>query len=179
MGELIKAIPKAGNGKLDSQCSEIPKSKMQTIKESGLTQRQAEHFQLMAKHPEYVEIAKKKARKEGTVLSRNAVIQQIVNNTKPKNPIKEMERQAEERHEEFDSSAKTISFDDIRQDKEDLVSHRNEVTKTEEARRKAGEEYTAYTLRGTFQGEEEATAELIAAEKGLDRADIVTKIINR
>lgn len=45
--------------------------------------------------------------------------------------------------------------------------------------RKTGEEYTAYTLRGTFQGEEEATAELIAAEKGLDRADIVTKIINR
>ena len=45
--------------------------------------------------------------------------------------------------------------------------------------RKTGEEYTAYTLRGTFQGEEETTAELIAAEKGLDRADIVTKIINR
>ena len=45
--------------------------------------------------------------------------------------------------------------------------------------RKTGEEYTAYTLRGTFQGEEEATAELIAAEKGLDRADIATKIIDR
>ena len=45
--------------------------------------------------------------------------------------------------------------------------------------RKTGEEYTAYTLRGTFQGEEEATAELIATEKGIDRADIATKIIDR
>jgi len=46
MGELLKAIPKAGNGKLDSHRSEIPKSKMQTVKESGITQRQAEHFQM-------------------------------------------------------------------------------------------------------------------------------------
>lgn len=122
MGELLKAIPKAGNGKLDSHRSEIPKSKMQTVKESGITQRQAEHFQYMASHPESVEKAKAKAREQGTVLSRNAVINQIVSDTKPKNPIREMERQAEERHEEFNPSAKTVSFDDIRQDKEDRVT---------------------------------------------------------
>lgn len=122
MGELLKAIPKAGNGKLDSHRSEIPKSKMQTVKESGITQRQAEHFQYMASHPESVEKAKAKAREQGTVLSRNAVINQIVSDTKPKNPIREMERQAEERHEEFNPSAKTVSFNDIRQDKEDRVT---------------------------------------------------------
>lgn len=122
IGELLKAIPKAGNGKLDSHRSEIPKSKMQTVKESGITQRQAEHFQYMASHPDSVAKAKAKAREQGTVLSRNAVINQIVSDTKPKNPIKEMERQAEERHEEFNPSAKTVSFDDIRQDKEDRVT---------------------------------------------------------
>ena len=122
MGELLKAIPKAGNGKLDSHRSEIPKSKMQTVKESGITQRQAEHFQYMASHPESVERAKAKAREQGVVLSRSAVINQIVSDTKPKNPIREMERQAEERHEEFNPSAKTVSFDDIRQDKEDRVT---------------------------------------------------------
>ena len=44
MGELLKDVPKAGNGKLDSKRGEIPKSKMQTVKESGLTQRQAEQM---------------------------------------------------------------------------------------------------------------------------------------
>ena len=44
---------------------------------------------------------------------------------------------------------------------------------------KTGEEYTAYTIRGTFEGEEEATAELIAAEKGIDRMEIKTKIERR
>lgn len=42
-----------------------------------------------------------------------------------------------------------------------------------------GEEYASYTLRGTFQGEEDATAELIAAEHGIDRADIATRISPR
>ena len=45
--------------------------------------------------------------------------------------------------------------------------------------KKTGEEYTAYTLRGTFDGEEEATAELIAAEHGINREDIVTRIERR
>ena len=125
MGELIKAIPKASGGDRRSEDFKISpqvdfeKPKSEVIKESGLSQRQAEHFQFMANHPESVEKAKAKARQEGTVLSRNAVIQQIVSDTKPKNPIREMERKAEERHEEFDSSGKTVSFDDIKQDRED------------------------------------------------------------
>lgn len=44
---------------------------------------------------------------------------------------------------------------------------------------KTGEEYTAYTLRGSFPGEEESTAELIAAERGIDRKDIKTRIERR
>lgn len=44
---------------------------------------------------------------------------------------------------------------------------------------KTGEEYTAYTLRGSFPGEEESTAELIAAEHEIDRKDIKTRIERR
>ena len=44
---------------------------------------------------------------------------------------------------------------------------------------KTGKEYTAYTMRGTFEGEEKATAELIAAERGIDRKDIKTRIERR
>lgn len=128
MAKKIKAIPKASGARTDLQpiSSRCERLKSEVIKESGLSQRQAEHFQFMANHPESVEKAKAKARQEGTVLSRNAVIQQIVSDTKPKDPIREMERKAEERHEEFDTSGKTVSFEDIKQDKEDreLIGNR-------------------------------------------------------
>lgn len=45
--------------------------------------------------------------------------------------------------------------------------------------RKTGEEYTAYTIRGTFESEEDATAELIAAEHHINREDIKTRIEKR
>lgn len=44
---------------------------------------------------------------------------------------------------------------------------------------KTGEEYTAYTIRGTFNGEEEATAELIAAEHHINREEIKIRIERR
>ena len=112
IGELLRTIPKAGNGKLDSHHGEIPRSKMKTVKESGITQRQSEHFTLMANHPESVAKAKEKARKEGTVLSRNAVIRQIVSDTKPKKVTEE----AKEEHEAF-LSQKSVTMADIQRDK--------------------------------------------------------------
>lgn len=123
MGELLKTVPKATpNNNPFHEISphvDLVKPKSQVIKESGITQRQAEHFQYMASHPESVEKAKAKAREQGVVLSRSAVIDQIRNDTKPKDPLKEMERQAAQRHEAFDTSGKTVSFVDLQQDKED------------------------------------------------------------
>lgn len=116
MGELLKETVKAGNPKLSSASDNCK------LSDIGITRNQSSQFQFMASHPDSVAKAKAKAREQGTVLSRNAVINQIVSDTKPKNPIKEMERQAEERHEEFNPSAKTVSFDDIRQDKEDRMT---------------------------------------------------------
>ena len=40
----------------------------------------------------------------------------------------------------------------------------------------SGKEFTAYTIRGTFEGEEEATRQLIAHENNLDPEKIKTKI---
>ena len=42
-----------------------------------------------------------------------------------------------------------------------------------------GEEYASYTIVGTFKGEDEATAELIAFEEGIDRAEIEIRIEKR
>lgn len=47
--------------------------------------------------------------------------------------------------------------------------------------RLTGEEYARYTMEGTFEGEEEATKELIAYEKGIsvDRIEVVVKTKGR
>lgn len=45
--------------------------------------------------------------------------------------------------------------------------------------RRTGEELTAYTIRGTHRGEEEATRQLLAGEKGIDPADIETRTERR
>lgn len=45
--------------------------------------------------------------------------------------------------------------------------------------RSTGEELTAYTIRGTFEGEEEETRRLLAHEKGIDPADIETRTERR
>lgn len=89
MGELIKAIPKASGGDRRSEDFKISpqvdfeKPKSEVIKESGISQRQAEHFQLMATHPESVEKAKAKAREQETILSRNDVLREIKEIKKP------------------------------------------------------------------------------------------------
>lgn len=44
---------------------------------------------------------------------------------------------------------------------------------------KTGEELSAYTLRGTFDGEEQATRELLAHDKGISAEEIETRIERR
>lgn len=42
-----------------------------------------------------------------------------------------------------------------------------------------GKEILAYTLRGTYPGEEQATKELLACDKGVDVDRIKTNIVER
>ena len=42
-----------------------------------------------------------------------------------------------------------------------------------------GNELGGYTVRGTFEGEEQATKELLASENGVDISDIEVKIEER
>lgn len=95
---------------------------MQVVKEAGLSQKQAEHFQIMADHPEAVERAKQTARKEGTVLSRNAVLGQIAMEKPKRKPlIQEAIDGAKERQEkrQAESEKSIIDFADLKQEKED------------------------------------------------------------
>ena len=104
IGELIREIPKATKDNARKQISphvDLIKPKSAVLKENGISQRQAEHFQMMAKHPESVARAKERAREKGEVLSRSAVLDQITRDTfKAKKPKQEA-KEAKARHEEF------------------------------------------------------------------------------
>lgn len=45
--------------------------------------------------------------------------------------------------------------------------------------KKTGKELAAYTIRGTFPGEEKETINLLAGELGIDPAQIITTIEKR
>ena len=99
-------------------------TKEKKVKELGLTKKQAWQNEQLVK-PEnkpIVEHYLKKAEEKKEVPTSSGALREITLRKMPKNPVREMERKAEERHEEFDPSAKTVSFDDIRQDKEDRVT---------------------------------------------------------
>lgn len=128
IGELIKQIPKATpNNNPFHQISprvDLVKPKSEVLKESGITQRQAEHFQIMASNPESVERAKEKARQNGEVLSRTAVLNQVYQDKpKPKTARQEVQ-EAKERHKEFQEARadnQPLSFMDARKDASDVA----------------------------------------------------------
>ena len=123
IGELIREIPKATpNNNPFHEISphvDLVKPKSAVLKENGISQRQAEHFQMMAKHPESVARAKERAREKGEVLSRSAVLDQITRDTfKAKKPKQEA-KEAKAKHEEFQrtkSESNTVSFKDLKED---------------------------------------------------------------
>lgn len=123
IGELLKKIPKAQGRRTDITTS-LPtgkevKPKSEVIRESGITPKQAFHFQAMADNPDSVARAKEKARKDGEVLSRSAVINQIANDCPKPKTAKQEAREAREKHDEFQqkkSEGGTLSFREIKED---------------------------------------------------------------
>lgn len=132
IGELIREIPKkvnnnpSGNNQYRGQISthvDSTKPKSAVLKENGISQRQAEHFQMMARHPKSVARAKERAREKGEVLSRSAVLDQITRDTfKAKKPKQEA-KEAKARHEEFQrikAESNTVDFQDMQKDARDV-----------------------------------------------------------
>lgn len=132
IGELLKRIPKASGGDRKSNNFKISphvdfdsvKPKAEVIRETGLTQRQAEHFQIMAENPDSVARAKERARQNSEVLSRSAVLEQVIRDCpKPKTAHREV-MEAKERHNAFlekkNSDQNVVSFRDIKSDAEDV-----------------------------------------------------------
>lgn len=128
IGELTAKIPKASGGdrksdrfKNDTTVDyEMPKSK--ALSDIGIPQRTAERFERLARHPEAVEKAKAKARENGDVVTRKAVLDQIHRDQeKSEHILKRKRREALKRHEEFIEKQQegVIGITDYQQDKED------------------------------------------------------------
>lgn len=93
IGELMALIPKASGGDRKSEdfkndtavdFDKAAPTKKEIIKQAGLTQKQAERFQTLAAHPEIVEQAKVKARADGDIVSRAAVLNMVKSETAEK-----------------------------------------------------------------------------------------------
>ena len=103
LGELLADLPKATkdnnlngragkeNKQIDSRV-DLVKPKAESIAELGITQKQAERLQQMAKNPEAVQSAMTKARENGDVVSQA----QILNEIKQTKRKEEIQKQAEE-----------------------------------------------------------------------------------
>lgn len=88
IGELMAQVPKATKGtggnryqsaparEIDS-ADDFSKPKSDVIREAGFTQKQVEHFQQMAAHPELVEQAKAEAREKDNIVSRSLVLEKV------------------------------------------------------------------------------------------------------
>ena len=73
VGELTPKIPKASGARTDVTPADTAverSTKSESLSEIGISQRQAERYEQLAKHPEIVEKAKQEARKRGEVVTR-------------------------------------------------------------------------------------------------------------
>lgn len=121
IGELTARIPKAKN-QHDAIRNGADSTKQSQLASIGIKQDTAERFERLAKHPEAVEKAKAKARENGDVVTRKAVLDQIHRDQeKSEHILKRKRREALKRHEEFIEKQQegVIGITDYQQDKED------------------------------------------------------------
>lgn len=125
IGELTAKMPKATKDNARKQFDtsvDLIQPKSKALSDIGIPQRTAERFERLAKHPEAVEKAKAKARENGDVVTRKAVLDQIHRDQeKSEHILKRKRREALKRHEEFIEKQQegVIGITDYQQDKED------------------------------------------------------------
>lgn len=122
IGELTSRMETSQGQRSDLQLTDtdVPKSKAKQLEDIGITEKQKQRYETLAKHPETVEKAKADARAEGRIVTRQDVLNRVVI-PKAKNPsIKETVQTAIQEHKEFKESKQNaiVSIDDAIKDKE-------------------------------------------------------------
>ena len=136
IGELTLKMEKANNGGANQfQAKRTAVSEKQTkavaLEKAGITEKQKQRYESVAKHPEAMQKAKEKARREGRVVTRRDVTDEVVNSMPRKPGVKEFIRQTEKEHEEFLESKKqgVVSIDAARADRrrEEVIANQTGI----------------------------------------------------
>jgi len=129
IGELTGDMETAKGQRTDIKPmdSGVLKSKASQLEEIGISEKQKQRYETLAKHPEQVKQAKEEAREEGKIVTRQDVLNRI------KEPpltsmhsisynIQQEKREAIRRHDAFEekkNGSGVLSMEEIQQDKED------------------------------------------------------------
>lgn len=171
VGELTAEIPKAssdrGNQYTGGKSATVRNSqtKSEQLKSIGIKQDTAERFEHLARHPEAVEQAKREARQNGEVVTRQKALDIITKSNQRKPPAVK----AREEHEDFQQKKQeqVIEFREAVRDRNNMdILAMDFVHKCGRVRRVAWDLYLEIA-------EDESTPEIIAAlnEKQLIEID--------
>lgn len=120
---------KAQGARTELKDTAVPKSKK--LEEIGITEKQKQRYESLAKHPEAVQKAKAKARKEGRIVTRQDVTDEVVKTMPRGQSVKEFIRETEKEHEEFLESKKqgVVSIDAAKAEKrrEEVIANETEL----------------------------------------------------
>lgn len=159
VGELTAEIPKATPNnnpfhEIDNSV-ELVSSKSEQLKQVGIPQRTAERFEHLARHPEAVEQAKREARQNGEVVTRQKALDIITKSHQHKPPAVK----AREEHEDFQQKKQeqVIEFREAVRDRNNMDILAMDFThKCGRVRRVAWDLYLEIT-------EDDSTPEIVAA----------------
>ena len=136
LGELTAQMEKSVGGRpsetKDTNVHSLSETKAQQLEQIGITEKQKQRFESLAKHPEVVEQAKADARAEGRIVTRADVLNRIAPPKSHDQSVREFKKQAREEHEEFKQAKQesVVDFEDIQKDKQnqEIINLDNKIT---------------------------------------------------
>ena len=131
IGELTSRMEKAQGFASTIKDNGVPNvTKQKQLEEIGITEKQKQRFEALARHPEVVEQAKADARENDRIVTRQDALNRIAPPQSHQQTIKEIEKKARAEHQEFQEKKKdsVVSFQDIEKDRrnERLIINRTD-----------------------------------------------------
>lgn len=128
IGELTSRMEKAQGFASTIKDNGVPNvTKQKQLEEIGITEKQKQRFEALAKHPEIVEQAKADARENDRIVTRQDALNRIAPPQSHQQTMKEIEKKARAEHQEFKEKKKdsVVSFEDIQRDKrsQNIINH--------------------------------------------------------
>lgn len=120
LGELTAKMQKSVN-QYSAKDSGV-RSKSDQLEDLGISEKQKQRFETLARHPETVEKAKAEARAEGRIVTRQDVLNRIVIPKAPTQSLSDIKKQARQEHIEFEQKKNddVVSFEEIKKDRENV-----------------------------------------------------------